>query len=583
MADPFVRACRWAAAKVPTGRRRVVPRDGALQRALELAGLPLAPEEVRALAILVAILTVVPAIAAVILCPWLGGPWFLAVPALAVPAIASASVLGHPEARAARVRRMCVAETPALVGYLAMSLSVCPSLDRAIAFAAEHAAGPTAALLRRVLWDVHLRARMRIEDASGALAERVGTWNGELKQALHVVIHAAREGSPDGLPQALDRAREIAYEGARRRWQDYGVALKGPTSALFALGVLLPMIVGSMLPLLSLGAFSPSAIEVPRPPTADPVPWILLLDVAFPAATFAFAYRVSAKHPGVVVPRRSRAKGWPLLGCVTGGGVLVAVLVIAVPSIPLMVPFVTAVGCASVFLFATTRHEARGRKAREALSRDFPDALFQLGSRLGEGRGLEEGLLAVADASQGTGVAPLFARIARSLRLAGGSAEASALGSLPEETPAPIRASLRMVVDIAAQDPAVAGRAIVELSSHLRDLQGIERDLAAEIRPTVDAMRTTALVFAPIVLGVTGALYELLGRAFATIASLPMDPSTFLVALGVYLVFTSAAILYFVVRIEARAPSSLGASLARALPVGTATFLGTWFAARLAF
>jgi len=147
-----------------------------------------------------------------------------------------------------------------------------------------------------------------------------------------------------------------------------------------------------------------------------------------------------------------------------------------------------------------------------------------------------------------------------------------------------VRASLRMAVDLAAKDPETAGRAVLEMSGHLRDLEGVERDLRAELRPTVDAMRATATFFAPVVLGVTGAMYGLLAGAFGSFASLPMPPATFHAALGVYLFAVTVAIQHFATRIDSGGGwNALGAALARSLPVGYAVFAATLLAAGLAF
>ena len=565
--------------------RRIAFESPPILEALAFAGLAVEPFEVSALANLIASMLFAPAIlgfAAIIL---LGGPLFVSPLLLSVPLLGYVLVLGYPPSVAKRARRAAYGETPEVANYLAMSLRVRPSLDRAIAFASEHGDGPLASRLRRALWEVHVRTSTRVEAAFTALADAVGPWNPDWKRASYVVAHAVREGSREGIARALDRALSIVYDGTRRRLQDYAASLRGPTTALFALGVLLPLVVGSMLPLLSLSGFSPTALEVMDPRPADPLPWILLLDVAFPAMTFGLAHHVSCGRPG-----RDRgcpsAQSWKFLGPL---GFVAASAVVASVAFPGAVSPLAAVGVIvgglAVAAHLTTRDAARERRRSEALEREFPDALFQLGTRLGEGRGLDDSFLAVADGLHGTAAGDLFGRIARSLRLGGGTVEAALFGpdgALAATNSRTVRATLRMVVDIAAKDPATAGRATIEMSSHLRDLEGVERDLRAELRPTVDAMRATAAFFGPVVLGVTGALYALLSEAFAGFAALPMDPPVFHAALGVYLVLTTAAILHFASRIEGGGAGTFGAGLARTLPLGYGLFAATLLLAGLA-
>ena len=593
MGERFVPACRWATRVWAPSRgddRERPPSKAAsgssLGAALAFLHMSVEPWEVRALARLATVLAIPPTAGVLVVAFVVFGglpPTVLPI-AVAIPLLVYATILGYPRGLAKRMRFVSLGETPEAVSYLAMSLAVRPSLEVAVAFAAEHAGGTFGAAMRRLLWGVHLRTRTRIEDAFTGLADEWGTWNEDLKRALYVIAHAVREGSREGIRRALDRARATVYDGARRRLQDYAASLRGPTSALFALGVLLPLIVGSMLPLLSLGTFSPTGLDVVTPSPPNPVPWIFLLDVAFPAVTFLFAHHVSARRPGLAASSGRGAKR-PLVAIAA-----VPVPILLAVFVPIRFGAVLAIG-GTVGLVGLAVHlatrDARTESLRMAeLEKEFPDALFQLGSRLGEGRGLEDAFLAVAVGLERTEAGALFGRIARSLRIGGGTVEDALFGprgALRDVPSRVVRATLRMAVDLAAKDPGTAGKAILEMSDHLRDLQGVARDLRAELRPTIDAMRATAIVFAPVVLGVTGALYTLLSEAFAGFASLPMPAATFHLALGVYLVLTTVGILHFATRIEMGGGwVALGASVARALPIGYGVYAATLVLASLA-
>src|SRR5437867_4495703 len=174
MADPFVAGCRWAgrllhasdSGLATLGKRR--PRtDSRLGATVEFASLAVLPAEVRAFALVVSLVVALPAglIVAIAARAPDGSalPW--ALPLLAAPLLVAIFILGHPDAVARKVRSRSMAEGPAVATYLTMSLRVRPSLESAIAFAAEHGTGPLAARLRRALWDVHMTTRVSIEDA----------------------------------------------------------------------------------------------------------------------------------------------------------------------------------------------------------------------------------------------------------------------------------------------------------------------------------------------------------------------------------------------------------------------------------
>lgn len=579
MGDAFEWACRWSAAHLK-GR---APAESAslarMREALAFTGLAAEPREVIALARVSALIASMGAALACALLLVVRAPVaFLLVPWTAA-LIAPSFVLRHPESLARGMQRASAAEAPEAISYLAMSLRVRPSLERAVAFASEHAGRTFASRLRHTLWQVHLRRRARIEDAFLGLADEWGAWNAETKRALYLIAHGVREGSSDGLPRALDRARDVVFEGASRRAREHAARMRGPTTALFALGVLLPLIVGSMLPLLSFGGFSPAAVEVRDPAPADPLPWILLFDVAFPAMTFAFARHVSSGRPGTRRPAASRPRSRrALVPLSLVPLMLLPALVVGHPLAPLL-SLGAVVLLVSAVLFLATRGEERARRSVAELEAEFPDALFQLGSRLSEGRGLEDAFLAVAHGTRGTPSGAMFGQIARSLPVGGGVPVRDVLfgagGPVREVRSRTVQASLRMVVELAAKDPASAGRAALETSTYLRDLHAVQRDLVSELRPTVESMQATAVFFAPVVLGVTAAMYGLMSGAFATFASPPLQPSMFSAVVAVYLLLTTVAIGDFVVRVGGDLPRPLGAWLARTLPAAYAVFLCT--------
>jgi hypothetical protein len=101
----------------------------------------------------------------------------------------------------------------------------------------------------------------------------------------------------------------------------------------------------------------------------------------------------------------------------------------------------------------------------------------------------------------------------------------------------------------------------------------VDREINRDLSSVVDAMQTTGAFFAPMVLGVTCALYGLLSRAFSRLIVLGLSPVAFLGVVGVYLILAVAVITYFRVGIaRGRDPIELRSQLARAWPVSMAVF-----------
>ncbi len=489
-------------------------------------------------------------------------------------------VASYPEALARRMRVASLGAAPEAVNYMAMSMRVVPALDRAVQFAADHVEEPLASRLRKVVWSVHLRSPAGLEAAFLRFAAEWGEWQEDVKRALFALGSASVERTEAGLDRTLEKARQIAFEGTKARIMEYAASLRSPTTVLFALGVMLPVIIGAMLPLMSLGGLTPSigGGSRPAPGTDLTVPAILAMDVLFPVGAFAYAYRILGARPGTgssidIDPPVSRR--YFIVAMSLG---LAAILAFAFATGPLAI-FIglwLVVAAALAYLVPGLRALERRRRTIAKLEAEFPDALFILGSRIAEGVPAERALQMTADATRGSEVSALLGRILRALQTSREGLEEvlfSREGVLRDVSSRAIHAAFRMVVEVSRKDPATAGKTIVETSAYLRDLRQMDREIHRDLSSVVDAMQTTGAFFAPIVLGVTCALYGLLTRAFSRIVVLGLSPATFLGVVGVYLILAVAVITYFRVGIaHGRDPTEVRTQLTRTWPVSMAVF-----------
>ena len=117
---------------------------------------------------------------------------------------------------------------------------------------------------------------------------------------------------------------------------------------------------------------------------------------------------------------------------------------------------------------------------------------------------------------------------------------------------------MRMVVEMVKKDSAAAGQAVVGISHYLKDLRKLDSDIRLQLGSTMDTMRTTAMFFAPLVMGVTAALFSVLstvtqgidlggagqlGLSMAVRESVPAPLFTLII--GVYLLLTVGIIMFF--------------------------------------
>ena len=124
-----------------------------------------------------------------------------------------------------------------------MRASISSTPERAAAFAATSGEGLLAASLERHVRQAEHTGRSGLEQFGEAWAELFPP----LRRALALVT-AAGQAPADHRDRVLDRALGTVLEGVRRRTREFATEVRGPATALYAFGVLLPTALVAMLP-----------------------------------------------------------------------------------------------------------------------------------------------------------------------------------------------------------------------------------------------------------------------------------------------------------------------------------------------
>jgi Flp pilus assembly protein TadB len=533
------------------------------------------------------------------------------IPAILLPLILMGWMVNYPKVLAKRQRTATLGRLPEVINYMAMSMRLNPALDRAIEFASENVGEPLGSSLRKVLWDVYMREHDTVEQAFMAFAEEWGSEEDfeEFKRALYGVRASQLESTDEGRERALDKASETITLGTRQRIEEYANTLSGPSMVIFGVGVMLPLILGAMLPLSSMmsGGGGVGLFEM-----------IILFDFVFPVVTLIYSWNVLGNRPGTTPPpdipdersRRSRMTalvmafvlgvvlfGLTLMIWVHGGGVadeeqaawryLFALSLLFVPTVP-----------ASILLLSGSIPRMGRREEVLAIETEFPDALFQLGSRIAEGRPVERAIRDVGDSfGNESPTGRLFKQLGYVLLITSASLKDALFGVdgvLRDHPSRTVRATMRTVIEVSGKDSLTAGRTIMGVSNYLRELRSVEKDVRIKLGDTMGMMEVTGRIFAPLVLGVTGAIFFLVAGiagdvSFSTTTTergadsgteLAFEAWQFILVLGIYLCALVGITSYFTAGIKSgedwlERRHALGVSLVMAVTVFSLT---AWFA-----
>ncbi|MEM2907941.1 MAG: hypothetical protein QXP65_01875 [Candidatus Hadarchaeales archaeon] len=567
----YAKACRWAGGF--KALRRAKFGSDELRENLELVGLEVQPDEVVALSLLALLASALLAAAVIAACLTFDRP-IIILAALPLPPLAFVSVGWYPSWRAERERVRGLGEVPILISYMSMSMKISPNLERSASFAAECIDGPLGRSLREALMHVYLRAAADVSEALERFGRRWGRWCGGLKRSLYLIGGSAAERSETNRFHLLDKAVEVSFEGVREQMQDFASGLQLSTSVVYSIGVLLPLALLAVLPVLATVDVRIDVWEVAA-----------IYCVLLPAAVYALSRRVLSRRP-VAFPVPSAPAA--------ARGARAGLLASALGAMPVLAGFLLGTGDAralsclwgisigvAAYLHLSCAEAYEWRARVERMEEEFCDSLVQLGNRIAEGKPAEEAFESVASLMRGAEISRLFSRVSANIKF-GGMGLRKALfdeehGALHEVRSRTIEATMRLLVEVIERSNRAAGEAVLRMADHLKAMRRLELEVRHSLGEVAASMRSVALFFAPLIASVTARLQLALSSKASSIPFLSsgqsLSPPSFLLVLGVYVLLLTMILLSCAVEISVVEVSlKKRVIIARALPIAMAVF-----------
>lgn len=487
-------------------------------------------------------------------------------------AVAGAAAVAYgPSVREVAHRSRALGAAPDLVCLVVLSLRFEPALERATRFAGEQATG-------RLADSLAAHAREARGEPTAGFDGFAATWSEDLPalRRAAALADAATDAPAGDRERLLDRALAVVVEGARERTSEYAEAVHGPTMAVYAFGVVLPLALVGVVPAaasaglpLTVGAFALVYGVVLPLAVLGVVAWVLARrPVAFPPAA------LPTDHPDLAGRGRNAA-------IAAVGGVVAVLAVATTDALPAWGTPVLAVGWpAGTALACWCRPACDLRERARGVESGLPDALSVVGHRLRQGASVEAAVADAGETLDGETAAVFRAAARRMERLWVGPREAfrgdhGPLSDLPSER---TRAAVPLLVH-AADAGQAGGRVLVDVSGFFDDLAALDREVRREFAATTRTLRHTGLVYAPLVAGVTVALA---GRVSGLDGASSLSTEPLALAVGGYVLWLAVALPVLAVGLERGLDRSLvgyhaGVALTAAATVYplTARFAGT--------
>ena len=361
-------------------------------------------------------------------------------------------------------------------------------------------------------------------------------FNQGLRQSLHLVISANFEKTRNGLERLLDKANQVVLEGTREVVDRYASSLSVPTMILFSMGVILPVMLFALLPLVSIGGVVSDHSGMGGDPMAEWLTGILLL-LVFPGCCLLYARTILSRNPVRTLDTLDVRFDLPLVSVILASlstFVLLGSISLGVTGSYLMLSALVLPSC---ILMLVRNRGAGDRNDEKRVESEFANALYQMGNRMLTGSSLEVAMKETTLSMEGSN----FSRYAkRVLHLSSISRDTIySLLSRPdliEGGSQLISTAMEAVAESARKDCRAAGKVALNLAQNMNDLRKGEARMEERLRGVVDMMRSTALVFAPLVLGITSSLFGLIGmqtgQSMGSLELISLMVGTYLIELG---------------------------------------------------
>lgn len=445
-------------------------------------------------------------------------PYSLFVVALVIaPMLLTAVVLAGPSHRFAAEQRSFLADTPSVIGSMGMSMNRTSSLERAVEMSTRSGNGALQGAISSVAWKALTGETADLRKGLSAWTSGLDKMNDGLRRALHLVM-AAEESEGEGRDRLLDRANSIALEGLREVCERYVGSLSFPVMLVFAFGVLAPVMLFSLIPLLGIqDGLAGGSLDLGS--------LTMVLLVLVPVFTLGYIRSMMERNPlrslkkGCSISRERcflllvplpvslliyAAAHSPLPATLAGLGMLLGVLVIGAP---------------------------KGNR-EQGIERSFVDAMYRLGNAMLGGQDLERAFEEVAITEQGP-FSDWGMRMVHATRTDRISLAEAVKGDLELYEGYPvIYQNYLAVMACAGEDHAGAGKLAINLAQSQDDMARTQAKVRENLRPVTDMMGITSILFAPAIIGLTGGIMGLIGggtSALTAVASVYVVELAFIV------------------------------------------------------
>lgn len=387
--------------------------------------------------------------------------------------------------------RPLIREGPKITGMMSVVIESGGSLDSAIRTVAEDGPHSVRKFFSSIVADADIRINPDIKTGLNGLISSLPKELAGFRRSMNMLMAASEMAGGAEKTRILKDATDISLMSLKETGETYSASLSNPCMVIFGLGIMVPMILMSILPMLQMGGLFEASFGME--------PMVVVTLVVIPAAVLCVALSLKEKNPFYHAGDRDWKSAVPL-AIVFPIGILMWMLT---EDFVMSAVFSSMVAGAVAFAFLHPLHSAE--KKRLENEKLLKDSVFDLGNRMISGDNFENAVYgALGIRKETASVAEVFRRESVLCRGDIRSAIMLSIGKVSSYV-AEIYCD---VLAASGKNLGDAGRLAISMGRQIQDQETVTKGINNKLKSMLDMMTATAAVFAPLVLGLCVSMLE---------------------------------------------------------------------------
>lgn len=471
-----------------------------------------------------------------------------------------------------------------LILHIVIYMRNFPNLEGALKFASSNLTGPLALDIKKLIWDVQMGTYNSMEQAILSFSQR---WKSSFKafaDSINSIVYSLYT-SGKRRTELLDESIEIILNSLNERSNSYVLTLKTPSTMVNALGILLPTLVLTMLPIMTifLGSNIPPSSIFGFYDILLPIFLAFIIKNILDKRVITLPEPDISLHPDLPPENTFKLGNFYIKSYIPSVVIILPFLYywyINFKTLSLYQSYIVILGffiSIALFFMLNSFQKIRLRKDIIEMEDEFREVLFGLGQEIDRGIPLEVAIEKIMPTLRGNYSVNLLQKIISNVKYGNMTAEQAifnekegAIRYFPSKL---IHSILKAVVDAANKGTKIVSQIMISISKYLTDLHKTQEGIQDKFSEVVSSMQMQARILLPLICGIMNTLtymiikmINFLGEAFGGISvegsaaaytgflsmwrGLTISPATFQLAMGFYALETMIILSWFMSGIQ---------------------------------